>query len=223
MTIVGSFKLWPGFIEVPNLPGVTKTAVIMSFSTLENIISPSVLYSSSQFYFHYNVNPSQNFNFTKFELESNVFSLDFYNQKDIIDSFQQLIYQPAIFSIIFSATILIIRSAYEVEKDSEEMVEDFSIPKALGLSNEDANRILLFEMAIQIGIISFGAIFGIFFGFFLLQSLDLFNSFPIIFNFNYSLSLELIIIFSILSIIELLIAKLLYNKKNISEIISIED
>ena len=62
---------------------------------------------------------------------------------------------------------------------------------------------LIFEILIELFIIVFGSILGALFGFVLVINMNIFNDFPIIYSFDNNLVMELIGIFSILTVLEL--------------------
>ena len=82
---------------------------------------------------------------------------------------------------------------------------------------------LIFEILIELFIIVFGSILGALFGFVLVINMNIFNDFPIIYSFDNNLVMELIGIFSILTVLELTAAKLFSNKKKITESLTTED
>ena len=219
LTIVGSFELWPGFIKLPQNQYFTKSAIIMSLATLQNITNINSLSPT----YYYNINPSKTFNYPKLFNSVTSFGTLFYSQSQAQESFNQFIYRPALFAIIFFTLIIFFRSIYEVDRDTSEIIEDFTIPKALGLSNKDIRIMLIFEILIELFIIVFGSILGALFGFVLVINMNIFNDFPIIYSFDNNLVMELIGIFSILTVLELTAAKLFSNKKKITESLTIED
>lgn len=218
LNIVGSFKLWPGFIHLPFDPSFAKSAILMSLSSFYNLPKSELLT------FFYNINPSINFNYqTYYANIINYQGITIYDQNKINDIFNQLTYSPLIYTISIFFVILFVKSLYEADKNSSEIIEDFTVLKGIGLSNSDYIEILFFEIIISVFIIAIGALLGIYFGFLFLKDLNIFNSFPLIQNLNFGITFSLILIVFILSALELIFGKVKADHINIVEILSIED
>jgi hypothetical protein len=227
-TIIGSFKLWPGFIQYPIDTNYSENAIIMSFKTFELIKNISSV--KDQIY-NYLVNPSIGFNYTSFNREYPQIPNNFYQvfygklQPNQIDLLNYLIFFPFTFATIVISTLLIFKNYYEFEKYYLKRKAHYAILRALGMHNGEIGKNLLLQYVVTVIFILISFVLGLIFGYCIIEVVSYANIlfFPIMLIINFNNLIEILIIFFWIFSIEPFFLYKKITKDNIVRIVSIED